>query len=412
MRAILSTELPDKFKNYTVLHSFKEVKEHKDSIDTLIIHSFPESPFEVGVFLSELYEDASIEHYICISSDTPVTLKVLLQSVQGQFFTDEFYFDDEDELDALIEEIEENNNTESLTKAPFEVITDFMQGFVRGESRIKTPVVMERTQAAINELQDITHKQQTDLVTYSETASDIFRQASDIIRNMDDTRKALTQQVEELEQTVSKASLGGGSVFSSEISFFNPYKYMKSLPTLILIRELVPCRYLTSFVLSYAHYLHYEKNRKVKTIFVVPKSHGIYKKFEDFTFITQDNAQISSLYEQETVVVNYPTREVLRELTEFPSDVIIVVDRLYGKTDIVDGKVHKIYAASSMADAEKFDIDPNSCIFPIEEYEDSLLTIQPIVNFPADTDARFAAYARVFEDKYKELDARFGLLNN
>ena len=56
MRVIVSTELEDNYTQYKVVRSFTEVRELKDDIDILIIHSFNETEFVVGVFLSEFYE--------------------------------------------------------------------------------------------------------------------------------------------------------------------------------------------------------------------------------------------------------------------------------------------------------------------------------------------------------------------
>ena len=419
MRVIVSTELEDNYTQYKVVRSFTEVRELKDDIDILIIHSFNETEFVVGVFLSEFYEDSNIKQYICIANNIPTTIRVLLKSVNGLCYDDEFYFEDEDELNAIIEEQTESTAI-APTEAPLNIIKDFMQGFVRGEARINTPVVMKRTQAAIQELQNLTDKQHHDLIVYSQNASDIFREASELIRKIDGQKNELLDKIEDLEKSVTTANMGTApSVFSSEINIFNPHKYAKTIPPLVLVRELTPCRYLTSFLLSYAHYLHFEKNRRVKLIFVVQKSHGVYTKYSDFVEITQDNYHMKSLYDNETVFVSYPTKEVMRDLLDKPADIIFVVDRLYGKTDIVDGKVYTVYAASSVRDAERFNKDVSKLIIPIEQNKDVLLTLPTIKGYPENIDARFAAYAKVFHDvtsdktpdKYNELDVRFGMIN-
>lgn len=420
MRVIISTELSeDNYTQYKVVRTFAEARELKDDIEVLIIHKFEEEPFVVGVFLSEFYEYSSIKQYVCIANPIPTTIKVLLKSVNGICYEDEFYFEDEAELTALIEE--DSKSTELVpTDEPLKIIKDFMQGFVRGEARINTPVVLKRTQAAIQELQDLTNQQHQELIIYSKNASEIFKDASNIIRQIDVQKNELIKKIDDLEKSVNNASVGATSVFSSEINIFNPHKYTKSVPPLVLVREITPCRYLTSFMLSYAHYLHFEKNRRVKLIFVVQKSHGVYKKYEDFVEITQDNYHMKTLYDNDTVFVSYPTKEVLRDLLDTPTDIIFVVDRLYGKTDIIDGKVHTIYAASSVRDAERFNKDVSKLIIPIEKNDNVLLTLPTIKGYPDNIDARFAAYAKVFHDttsskspdKYNELDVRFGVINS
>jgi hypothetical protein len=408
MKVIVSTELDDNFTKFVVVDSFKKVKELQ-GVTTLIIHKYKESDFDAGVFVSQFHNNG-IDQFIYISSSPSSTLQMVLKGVNGYYYEDEFYFEDEEELSTLLEDLgmeDEDENT-SLATSALNVVNDFVSSFAKGDERIKAPLYLENVTSAVNELSLLTHQQELQLNTMGASALEVFEKASAIIRNMDAQNKNIEKKLEELENQQNN-SFSSKPAFGNSIMFFSPYKYIGN-SKILLIREYAPCRYLTSFVMGYLHHLHYVLNRRPKLIFVHQKGAGVSAKYADFTSITQESMNMSSLYDNEIIATNNPKKEVMKDLLTKQNDVIIVVDRLYGNQDIVSGRVTKINAVGSRSDIARYKVRPEDTIFSITRQPKELFTLPTIKNFPTEIDARYAAYTQVLGSKYEILDNKLGLI--
>lgn len=407
MKVIVSTELDDNFTKFVVVNSFKKVKELQ-GVTTLIIHKYKESDFDAGVFVSQFHNNG-IDQFIYISSSPSSTLQMVLKGVNGYYYEDEFYFEDEEELSTLLEDLgmeDEDENT-SLATSALNVVNDFVSSFAKGDERIKAPLYLENVTSAVNELSLLTHQQELQLNTMGASALEVFEKASAIIRNMDAQNKNIEKKLEELENQQNN-SFSSKPAFGNSIMFFSPYKYIGN-SKILLIREYAPCRYLTSFVMGYLHHLHYVLNRRPKLIFVHQKGAGVSAKYADFTSITQESMNMSSLYDNEIIATNNPKKEVMKDLLTKQNDVIIVVDRLYGNQDIVSGRVTKVNAVGSRSDIARYKVRPEDTIFSITRQPKELFTLPTIKNFPTEIDARYAAYTQVLGSKYEILDNKLGL---
>ena len=408
MKVIVSTEVEDIFTQFVVVDSFKKVNELQ-GVTTLIVHKYKESDFDAGVFISTFHNNG-INQFIYISENPSSTLRMVLKGVNGYYFEDEFYLEDEEELISLLEDIGMSDNDESstaLASPALDVVSDFIQSFARGEERIKAPLYLEQVTGAVNELSEITHQQELQLSTMGASALEVFEKASTIIKNMDAQRKVIEKQLEELEMSQAN-SVSNKPSFGNNIMFFSPYKYIGNAKVL-LIREYAPCRYLTSFVLGYLNHLHYELNRRPKLIFVHQKGAGVSAKYLEFPSISQESMGIASLYDGEIVATNNPKKEVLKDLLTKPNDVIVVVDRLYGSQDIVTGRITKVNAVGSRSDIARYKLKPEQTIFSVTRQPKELFTIPNIKQFPIEVDARYAIYSQVMANAYKILDEKVGL---
>lgn len=406
MKVIVSTELDDIFSKFVLVDSFKKVKELQ-GVTTLIIHKYKESDFDAGVFITQFHNNG-IDQFIYINSSPSSTLQMVLKGVNGYYYEDEFYFEDEEELTSLLEELGMNEEENTSLAAPaLAVVNDFVSSFAKGEDRIKAPLYLEQVTSAVNELSVLTHQQELQLNTMGASALEVFEKASAIIRNMDAQNKNIEKKLEELENQQSN-SFSSKPAFGNSIMFFSPYKYIGN-SKILLIREYAPCRYLTSFCLGYLHHLHYELNRRPKLIFVHQKGAGVSAKYADFTSITQESMGMSSLYDNEIIATNNPKKEVMKDLLTKQNDIIVVVDRLYGNQDIVSGRVTKVNAVGSRSDIARYKVRPEDTIFSVTRQPKELFTIPTIKTFPVEVDARYAAYSQVMGEKYSILDSKLGL---
>lgn len=404
MKVIVSTELEDKYNGYVVVRDFKAVKDLK-GVTVLILHKCDNiSDFDAGVFISNFYS-SGIKSFVYINSNPSKVIKTVINGVGGITYEDEFYFDDEDELNSLLDDLGVDVGTNSLVLSSTQVVKDFIGAFSRGEERIQAPVYLEQVSQAVNELSELVHKQELQINEMGVSAIEVFEKASEIIHSMNDQKKILEEQLERLEDSQdSRQAYRQNSSLSSAILFYPTYKYVGTSKVLN-VRELSPCRYLTSFLLAYTHYVHYELNKRVKFIIAHQKGKGVADKYADFTSITQESMNIAVLYENEIIATNNPKKEVMRKLTQQNDDVIIVLDRLYSSTDIISGKIKKVNALSGFSDIDRFKVKPDTCIFPITSQHNELFNIPLIKNYPKEVDMQYAVYAQTCKEQ-------FNILNN
>ena len=408
MKVIISTELEDKYNNYIVVRDFKAVRNLK-GVTVLILHKVEGlSDFDAGVFISNFYKDG-IKSFVYINSNPSKVIKTVINGVGGTTYEDEFYFDDEDELTALLDDLGLDTSTNSLVLSSTQIVKDFIGAFSRGEERIQAPVYLEQVNQAVNELSELTHKQELQINEMGVSAIEVFERASSIIVSMNDQKKILEKQLEEFEESQALKQMSKQSnAFSSAIMFFPSFKYVGTSKVLN-VRELSPCRYLTSFLLAYTHHIHFNLNKRVKFIIVHQKGKGIADKYSEFTAITQESMGISSLYDNEIIATNNPKKDVMQKLTHLDDDVIIVLDRLYSATDIITGRVVKVNAVSGLSDINRYKVKPDTCIFPITSQPNELFNIPLIKNYPKEIDMQYAVYAQTCKNQFDILDGMLGL---
>lgn len=408
MKVIISTSLKDNFNNYVVVDTFKKVDELK-GVTTIIIHSYSEQDFEVGVFITNLVKKG-ISQFIYINKKPNNIVLMALRGIENsRYYEDEFYFDDEEELNVLLADIEEEQETVStaLATPALGIIQNFVESYQRGDEKIKAPIYLEQVLDATNELVAITHQQELQLATMGASAIEVFNKASAVIKSIQQQRNTLEEKLTELELSQANA-ISSKPTFGNNVMFFSPYKYLGNAK-ILLIREYSPCRYLTSFVLGYLNHLHYELNRRPKLIFVHQKGQGVALKYSSYPAITQESMNMASLYDGEIIATNNPKKEVMKDLLSKPNDVIIVVDRLYGNSDIVTGRVTKINAVGSRSDVARYHIKPEETIFSVTAQPKQLFCIPTIKQFPQEIDARQSYYSQLFAANYTNLDNRLGL---
>ena len=326
-----------------------------------------------------------------------------IQGIGGTIITDEFYFEDEDELDALFENDDVEEEETSLAQSSALVIKDFVQAFMHGEERINAPIYLEQVNAAVMELSTIAERQEIQLKDMGNSAIAIFEQINVLVNRMKEQQADLTTKLETLlndqeENNSPRGRFGGGGVM-----FFPTFKYMGTIKVLS-VRELSPCRYLTSFMLAYHHHLTYVQNKRAKLIFVHQKGEGVARKYQSFTSITQESMQNEALYASPIIATNNPKNEVMRKLTKTDDNVIIVVDRLYGNQPIISGKTVNIFAVGGLSDLDRFNVKPKNCIFSMAKHPDGLFALSHLKTYPRDADSRYAVYNSAFEKNFEILD--------
>lgn len=406
MKVIVSDKLDITYTKYMLMRSFKEVLDNASSISTVVIHHADSKEFDLGVYISKLKE-AGIRRFVYINENPIGAVKLCILALEGLVLEDEDLFEDEEGLDMIIEEFFEDgaNSTALTTQSSVDILSDFIQAFTNGDSKINAPVYIEQVNSALNELALYTQNQELVIKDFATTALDTFNNVSILITKMQDRKQDLEAKLKAMEASIMKnTNAVTPKERMNQALYFQSYQYIGGAKV-IQIRELSPCRYLTSFLLGYHYYLSVMLNKRVKLIVCYSKSHCNGKKYDTgFTIINQESKNNKILYTADIIATNTPNNTVMEELMHQKDDVIIVLDRLRNSQPILKKtNVVTLNAISGMSDLRRFDVKPMECIFTTTKHPSNFCCIPHIKGYAPDGDTRRAQYLQACKEYYDKL---------
>lgn len=410
MRVIVSTSITENYSHYTIVPSIAQVLD-MENVDCVILHSYSDNDVIFASAIADIRKKFSC-NFFYITSQPKAVVVLLLNGIQGIIIEDDFYYENEADLDDLLESYGVNSTSLAVsdTQSSLSIVRDFVASYARGEERCSLPYFIQQTNLALTELESVIGRQELQIQEMGSSAIEVFKRASGYITALEEKNKVFSQQLESLTQqsNAPRRQFGAGG-----ISFFPTVKYNPS-PTkkVLVIREFSPCKYLTSFILSYQTYLKTMKNKRVKVVFTVQKGKLIYTKYSSdmFSFISQESVAKNELYGRDIIVTNAPQNQVLTKIIDTGTyDIVIVVDRLYGGDVILNGNgVKHLAAVGGSSDLSRFKLNPRSCIFSHIDYQGSFLTIPTISKYPPASaiDMRVSAYAQMcnMQKLYDKMD--------
>lgn len=408
MKVIVSNRLRDSYKGYKVVAKLSDVVKISD-VTCLILNTFEEEDFEVGIALSELTKKG-VKRFAYISENISLVVKMLISGLDGLIEDADFYFECEDDLDALLDDFFSQRESESDLSANTEIITEFLKGFANNDEKIKTPVFLEQVNSAVNALMVTNTENEVAIRDMSRATVDTFRHVSSALNAMEEQRCQLEEKLASFEASLQSQTRSRVPVDSGAAWVFPTYNYMGK-SKILYIREYAPCRYLTSFVLAYAHYVNYNLAKKCKVVFIHGRGQGILKKYSSgFTCITQESEGNKSLYTNSVIATNNPRKSVMDDLTHTGEPLIIIVDRLYGSDSIISGqRITKLNAVSGLSDLKRFNLAIEDTIFPIVSIADSFGKISHLMKYPQDERTRLSKYFETMKDLFKKIDNKLGI---
>lgn len=419
------------FRNYTVRSSLNELIEEANSseegllsIGAIVLCDPADDTFDLTVRLKDLC-DNGVDNYIYINENPDNTILLILNGISNTknvLIIDsdcDTYLSDEEELDALLEEITTpSNNSNALTlQNNVSQVQAYIQAYMDNDKVVNTPVFKRQVSSAMNALATVCSRNEHKLATMGNSSLDLLRDAIETITALEDANLQLEEQTHNLiseHKSQPKASRSG-------LLFYPPYNYNK-LGKVLVVREFSHTPYLLTFLLAYTQYLHYGLNKRVKLVITHGSDSTVGQRYEDIsvggissTKVTKGTMSIEKLYDNEIVVTDHPHSETFKKLIQDNMDLTIVLDKMHGKDPIVKGKVTTIYAINSSHDLDTFGIKAlNNVLTTVSNHglpsESILGTVGTIRDFSnMDGAIKISAYNDAFSDIFRKINALVGL---
>ena len=415
MKVIISKENKGHdFSKFVVFTKFSDVKD-KIGIDTIVFHSSEEGDFNVGVILAELSKKGKFK-FIYINENPSQMIKMCLSGIDGYFYPDEFYLDDEDELLYLLDTI---NNPGALTETALvssnniKLVEEFIQAYIRGETCVETKAFQNQVLEAINHLSLTITQQDTQLAEVSTSALQVFEKASNVITALTEKQKELTLLTEQLDELSARASTPVS--FANNISYFPPQKYGGNCK-ILLVKQYTPCKYLVSFLFGFKTWLHTLYGKKVRLLFILGNNNNQlsqkYSNIKNSTIISSKSISMNSMYDSDVVILEHPQKEAFTRLWGIPYDLTIAIDMMPYDQDMITGpQVSRLNAVTGMSDITRLRLDAGKTIISQTADPGNLFyTIRTIGNYPKEEGGRKAAYQQLCaNDGFKKLKDYIGI---
>lgn len=402
MNYIVGKGMNKVYKNFKIVDDLASIINILKKDDVLVLHSIEGKTLDIGIFLSEA-TSKGVKNIIYINKNPNQMIASAIKANNGVVETDEELLD-EDSLEYIIADYDNIVGTTELAKTDgISFLTDFIEAFLNGESRVNNSMYQDRVQTALNEVVRKTEKNEVVITSISNLALDLFNDVQSSFAEQNMIRQKLHDKVTELKQSLNSQRSVNTNLGSNSIYLFPTVKYTGLKPVLH-IKELVECRYLQSFLLGYMNYLEIVKHKKVKLIVCCQSFKDIISRYNTYTNITRSNVKIKRLLEERILVTQEPKKDIMYSLIDSNSDVVIVIDKMYGD-NIVDGtKVKRLYSVNGISNMKRFMLKPNKCILAEKRVKDLFVAIPKIDNYPADEETRKKAYIEVCRDRYEKLD--------
>lgn len=391
------------YEGFRKLKTLNEVLTLKEKIGVLVYHKSNEKVEDKVEVLTKLKDRVNTFVYIRNKDVYEQAVQMIVVGSGGKYFDDEFFLESGAELTNLVSNLSEV--TELAELGGVGVLSDFFSRYLKEGSGSTgfNKTYLSIVKSAVSEM--ITGYKQKDMELFqlSETATELFSNSVSIISSVEEEREKLKSAVESLEAAREEGMLFNTGASMPSVYFFPRVQYLKE-KTIIRIKEVGDCSFLTSFILGFQLYLERIKYVRPKVIFIYSVG-GMYEiQYKDFNWVKQNNCKTMSPYYNKIVFTNYPNKDSLsRLLDDTDYDTFIVVDRMKS-TDrhILNSKGLPVkYAVSGESVLKPFNVKKDLCFS--SKNIGSMFTLKYDSEYPKEAEQRERYYLREYADAFDKL---------
>lgn len=401
---IIVTNNMVKYDGFMKVKTLEEACKVVGSIEFLVYHKSNETRENKVEYLTKLKDTVGALVYIRGVDAVEQAVKIIVEGSGGRYFDDEFFLESSNELSSLISSLDEVTAIAEL--GGVNVVSDFFNRYLKNGSTGFNTGYLEIVKTAVSDMIDSYKQKDLELIQLSETATEIFSNSASILSKVESERKNLENMVSTLESAKQQATMTMSSGSSMpNLLFFPRVNYPKE-KTIIRIKELGNCSYLTSFMLGFRIFLERIKYVKPKLIFIYPIGSMYETWYKDFNWVTQKTYKTMIGYNN-IVFTNFPSKEVLTKLLDDTDyDTFIVVDRMKADQDHIlnsKGTVKYAISGNNVLKNTKPVIKPSSCFSSSFQVDGTLFNIGQLQDYPVEPEQRERKYLSEFNDAYESL---------
>lgn len=417
----------DNVKKYLSFQELLEAEPKEDYI--VVINSFEEDEYEAGILLGELVNKYNINKLLYLSDKRDLNIASIVYQNKGIVETED-YLSDIDSLEAIIEEIDSDNevqevnyaltSTDLSNKDAVGIIQTFYRDVSLGKLDLDNKNYLNIVRQAVKDLDGNVKEIDTFVSRVSTTLNNLYNNA---YKNLDDLSKELGTVKQDYHNLSEKFKMLEGiredeNASANSIQSFNSYKVANTYGTkFIVFKEYSSVRYLTSFVMGYKNHLENKLSKRVRLIFVIPNKYNWLEKYKHSPAnmahysIENDIYRNESSHNNKVGYCEKPISKLYQYFSQLSDDYVIVVDRVHESRPSVIGKVETWHCFSGKTEAELYPNTSGKRILTMKGVTKDDIVIPHISKFPALPAERVRLYdsKAVIEDLYTKMDEKTGI---
>lgn len=341
-------------------------------IPVVILHNSTDDKYKLLEGLSKLRAAGTAKKFIYINNQIDPLLYAFIDGLGGVSFNDDCPLSDPDLLIDLINEYRENEFRLKSASDEFNSLRDALKSITSGEideeelhALVTSPNWLNQIQACLSGVSssltvvDTSHKA---LVEYTGHNRDLLLdfkgQLAKMKSSLEDAVKAKAQE----QESEDASSMGRNS-----INFYPTMNLLPGINNVLLIKELSPCQYLTSFVLAYSAYLSRRLGISNRVLLTQHASKIGLSRYPADTFYSLTSLSLSTQPPAGTTafITTSPTTNVINFFFGDPNvKVYIIIDRMYQDNMMFRSspKIKNLFATGNLSLVEQRGLSQSNVI--------------------------------------------------
>lgn len=364
--------------NYSIegvkcIKSFKNI-DWKD-VECLIFHSSSDSDMEIMLTLSKI--KGVVPKVIYINSFMNPLYYCIFTGLNADIYDDEQHLLDDGILNFLVDSYKEtgmtikppNTDVETLAKSIAIISSSNVDNI---QKLVNNPFWVKTLDTAVSNVDSaIERASQANI-----NMVDFIREATKYIESLEDGQYKTTQEIEKLKKYLDEIER---KQRPNAPFIFSTYTVPVSVPRVLYIKVVGHCRFLTSFIIAYQHYLKMKKQYSSKILLALPKLKLYMVRYKEMSRLAPDSIDIMNVSASDMYVTYEPKKIVLDTFFgQSNINIFIVIDMLLGDNLIEGHMVETFTAGSGVSDVKRFNLTPKRTILPMVGVPDCLII--PYIN--------------------------------
>lgn len=378
-----------RYSGWVTFNTMKDALAAVGDVRYLVFHKSPESTYDFSTRMTEFakkHPECKII-YLANKGEVNATTKVLINGLGGQTVEEaKFYLESATQLKNLTDDV---TDIVALTDlSGIDVLKGFFERYGKTNGDGITKPYLQVVKKAVSDLASAYNDKNKELLEMSESATDLFQQSLTLVSEMQQEQTKLADIIADLKARIQAdpAEADVSIPTSFQMNTFPAITYGKS-KEIVRIKDIGRCSFLTSFMLGYHTYLRSSKNVRSRIIFVEPIGSLYVTKYSKYNWITQSSKNSMSVYQQDIVFTNCPTKDVMMKLIDDSKfDIIVIVDRLVSSAGhIINSKGKVIYAVNGRTALDIKGVDKTNFFSIMTELKNAMFTVPMFTQYPTDS---------------------------
>lgn len=385
-----------RYSGWTVVDRLQDLYVMVGEIHYLVYHRSAESAEDCVKHLTMIMQahPETVVLYVRNKDDVVQAVRILVEGSGGRYIDDEFFLEDEVQLDQLTSQWQ---SMIALTEmSGVSVIADFIHRYTQTGGKGITPGYLQVVKNAAESMAVAYKDKSLEVLRLCESASDLFKGSVELVENLQEAQGDLERVVSELKGKLQSGDVVSMSIpVAPQVGYFPRVSYMKSRISIVRVKDMGRCQYLTSFMLGFRNYLQFVKKVRPKLIVIEPLGELLPKVYKEYNWVTQQTKNNVACYSGDVVFTNCPLKDVMDRLLSDPNyDTAVVLDRLLITNQHLLNCAGEdpLYCVKGESFVKEFKLNVRRCFSSVVEIPGAMFTIPLFDRYPCEPDMRERKY--------------------